>query len=143
MRDRLCMRCTNYRTAGIHNFPWRAGYHLFVKHHKHQYKLVKATTMLWTTYTFECKIPVCKQKAVVSKNQFFRGPTLIKATSYKDAMKVIADSVNRIQVRPPRMNPSSHFTVRTDGTIEDHTPWLQGQGSNADHPGVEILRQHD
>jgi hypothetical protein len=127
----------------LHFFA-QAGHHRFVSEHKHTYRYMATTGMMFRNYHFECTFDKCYHREVISKHFFWHGtpklvlPKLPTIDYSAPAMKKAMQRLGSVIQVPPPDGPSSHYTLRTDGTIEDHTPWLnQGPKNNQNFLGVE------
>lgn len=149
INPKKCMKCGRGAMSHLHFFA-QAGHHRFVPEHKHTYRHMATTGMMFRNYHFECTFDKCYHREVISKHFFWHGtpklvlPPMPKVdyTAMGDRMKKAMSSVGTVIQVPPRGDgPSSHFTLRTDGTIEDHTPWLNLGPKNNQFPyGVEMDR---
>lgn len=129
-----CMKCGHGILWTEHIFCLAT--HRFVPEHKHIYRYKTTTGNLLRAYHFECSFDGCYHREAISKHFFWHGrprlilPPMPKAdyTAVGDRMKKVMTSVVTVTRVPPRGDgTSSHYTLRTDGTIEDHTPWLTSQ----------------
>jgi hypothetical protein len=156
INPKRCCHCGKGIMSYLHFFGGQAGYHRFVPEHKHVYKLIPEPKgvfrlQLKIHYLFECR--VCKDFQVVQRHFFWHGtPKLPKLvlpkidyTAMGAGMKKAMSEIGAVVRTPPSSYPSAHYTLRTDGTIEDHTPWLnQGPKNNQNFLGIEgSWRTHD
>lgn len=154
-----CARCGRGVMSHLHFFP-QAGHHRFVPEHKHVYAYKATTGMMLRTYHFECKFDGCYHRELISKHVFWHGqpkrPVIqIPTVDYSQLSKKVSEAFAGFSAAvldppdmtwkpdviqtPPHGNPSSHYTVRSDGTIEDHTPWLDMRPKNNEFlHGVEF-----